>query len=137
MFRECGRETENFKRVEIAIGKLQANYIEQGVGSPHQNSDGFTVITNSRVQFPLNKGYTSIRGAVSVESGNGHSSVAVELKVDGRSVWNGVIAGDTLGAATFSVSVVDGAVLTVESKSQRAVDGPMLVRWRWTELHSH
>lgn len=132
---QCREETSTLRRREeswrLVMGPVEANYIEQGVGAPKQFLDGFQTTTNSRVQFPLNNQFTSLRGEALISSLTSTSAGFFQIKLDGVTVQREELTPADQGK-TYKVvlDLAKARVLTFESKHASPESAPIVIEWK-------
>ena len=128
-------ERRREKEWHLSISTLAANYIEQGSGEPTQYKDGFQTATHSRIQFPLNAQFSSLKGEVSISSITSNSSGFFQIKIDGVTVQREELSPAAHGN-TYKVALDlrNARVLTFESKHSSTSSAPIVLEWRNLEL---
>lgn len=114
---------------KLSIGDLSANYIEQSIGTPNQSGNSFHIMTRSRIQFPLNKSYSTLTGIASLDPDHLDGEVEFKIIGDGVEIWNSGTLTLEKPRAQFNLNVSNIAVVILIAKTPDSADAATDAIW--------
>ena len=116
----------------LKLGPIDASKIVQTKGTPFQSKDTFEVLTNSKIEFLINKNFKRVSGVAQLAKDNSEQPVQFSILADQAVVWSEILDITKEDSKDFDLDIRD--VRELEFRVENLISGERPSAALWKEL---